>query len=86
MFLRQAEKAGSVLGSWVQPGKLGANDTRPHMWSAGTWREPGACQIAGKRGKTEPLPYPVQWEEVNELQSGFPPPVTLAQVQFSALD
>ena len=56
------------------------------MRSAGTWREPGARQIAGKVGKPELLLYLVQREEVNELQSGFPPPVTLAQVQFSALD
>lgn len=86
MFLRQAEKVGSVLGSWLQPSKLGANDTRPRMRSAGTWREPGARQIAGRTGKMELLLYLVRWEEVNEPQSGFPPPVTLAQVQFSALD
>lgn len=55
VFLGQAGKAGSVLGSWVLPGKLGANDTRTRVWSAGTRREPDAIQTAGNLGKTEPL-------------------------------
>lgn len=55
VFLGQAGKAGSVLGSWVLPGKLSANDTRTRVWSAGTQHEPDAIQIAGKLGKTEPL-------------------------------
>lgn len=50
------------------------------------WHEPGACQIAGKTGKMEPLLHLVQRGEVNEPRAGFPPPLTLAQVQFSAPD
>jgi len=85
-FPGQGDKAGSVLGSWLQPGKLGADNTGPRVWSAGTRQEPGARQVAGETGRTEPLLPLVRWEEVNEPQPGFPPPAALAQVQFSAPD
>lgn len=45
-------------------------------------RDPDAIQIAGT-GEDRAF---VQWEEVNELWAGFSPLLTLAQVQFSALD